>query len=377
MKQLLLSNKIYLGTAKDFHTKSLLELKGKRILLFLTSTGAKRLKLQKWLILLDNISLLTWIKEISPNPTSDDIYNILSNSKKEYDIAVAIGGGSTIDIAKACITLFYLKDLKLLTREIVLSCIKTKEYLKTRKTILLYAIPTTAGTGSEVTHWATIWNNKEGVKYSVDTPYLYPDKTYLIPEYTATMSRRLTLSTGLDALCQAVEAYWAKTTNSMVKILSKNAIELIIEYLPKVLSDTKNLHYREKVFMGSLFSGLAFSNTRTTACHSISYPLTIKYGIEHGLACIITLPKVLEINMPEIEEIDELFKALRVDSPKELQNWLDEIIGDILKLRLSTFGIKQDNIDELVKMAYTRGRMDNNPVIITPKDVKNILLSLI
>ena len=191
------------------------------------------------------------------------------------------------------------------------------------------------------------------------------------------MPKRLTLSTGLDALCQATEAYWAKTSNPMVKELSKVAIRLLVEYLPKVLSDGDNLYYRKKVCLGSLFSGLAFSNTRTTACHSISYPLTMCFGVEHGLACALSLAKVMQINLPLIEEAGELMDALGVTSPEELQLWLDNLTGDIVKLRLSTFGIQEKDIAELVKLSFTQGRMDNNPVVITPDDVSEILHSLL
>lgn len=376
--QLLIPGNIFMKTASEFYEDSLKELKGKRILLFMTSSSAKRLSLENWVNSLNANELLTWINAIPSNPTYINVHDALKISKgKSPEVVIAIGGGSTMDMAKSCVGLAYLNNKDQLRKEDVLECIKTKDYLDNPINIPIYAIPTTAGTGSEVTRWATVWDLEDGAKYSIDALHLCPNKAYIIPEYTVSMSKRLTLSTGLDALCQATEAYWAKATNPMVKELSKVAIRLIVEYLPKVISDTNNLYYREKVFLGSLFSGLAFSNTRTTACHSISYPLTMKFGVEHGLACIMSLSKVMEINLSAIDEVDELFEVLGVRNTEELQNWLDELTGDIVDLRLSSFGIKEENIDELVKMSFTLGRMDNNPVAITQDNVRKILESIL
>lgn len=378
MNQLLIPANVFMETSEEFCESMLEELKGKSILLFMTHSSAKRLSLEAWISDLAADSSLIWINKIPSNPTYIDVYGALSTIKgKKPGVVIAIGGGSTIDMAKVCVGLSHLSEKKELQKSDVLECIKTKEYLDNPVNIPIFAVPTTAGTGSEVTRWATVWDLEGGAKYSVDAPYLYPERAYIIPEYTVFMPERLTLSTGLDALCQAVEAYWAKASNPMVKELSKAAIKLIVEYLPKVVGDTTNLYYRQKVFLGSLFSGLAFSNTRTTACHSISYPLTMKFGVEHGLACIISLPKVMEINFPAIDEVEELFKALGVKNTVELQKWLDEVTGDIVNLRLSSFGIEEKDIDELVSMSFTLGRMDNNPVAIGPEDVKQILKAIL
>ena len=378
MDKLFIPGNVFMTSSDEFQASILDQVKGKSVILFMTASSSKRLSLETWINDLNTGSSVLWIDKISSNPTYIDVYKALLMVKGEKpEVVIAIGGGSTIDIAKASIGLSYLINNENLQKEDVLEAIKSKEYLKKPSDIPIYAVPTTAGTGSEVTRWATVWDMESGAKYSVDARFLYPEKAYIIPEFTVSMPKRLTLSTGLDALCQAVEAYWAKATNPMVKELSKAAIRLIVEYLPKVVEEPTNIYFRKKVFLGSLFSGLAFSNTRTTACHSISYPLTMKFGVEHGLACIISLPKVMEINLDAIEEVEELFKALQVETTKELQVWLNEITGDIVDLKLSSFGIKESDIDELVDMSFTLGRMDNNPVNILPRDVKNILESVL
>ncbi len=378
MKQLKIPSSVFLTTAAEFYKTSLNELKGKNVVLFTSSSNAKRLSLLHWIELLSENCSLTWIDKIPSNPTYVDVYNTLSKIRnRDIDVVIAIGGGSTIDMAKACVGLNYLNANAMLSKNDVLHCIKTKDYLEHPSDIPIYAVPTTAGTGSEVTQWATVWDMHEKAKYSVDAAFLCPKRAYIIPEYTVTMPKRLTLSTGLDALCQAVEAYWAKSTNCMVKELSKTAMKLIVEYLPKVLSEPECLYYREKVCLGSLFSGLAFSNTRTTACHSISYPLTMIFGIEHGIACALSLTKVFEINLPAIEEVDELFDALGVSSTDELQEWLDKTASGIIDLRLSSFGIQEKDIPRIAELSFTLGRMDNNPVEITYDTVKDILMDVL
>ncbi len=378
MGQLSIPSNIFWKSSKDFCFEIIKELKGKKVLLFLNDSTRTRLFLDQWYVDLSKTVSLRCFNTIPSNPTCFDLFSALIKCGKDTpEVVVAIGGGSVIDMAKACVGLMYLKNLDHFDQDDVLDSIKSKAYLEHNASIPIYAVPTTAGTGSEVTRWATVWNKEGKAKYSVEASWLFPERAYIIAEYTKTMSNRLTLSTGLDALCQATEAYWAKSSNPMVKILSKSAIEIIIKYLPKVLGDLDNLYYREKMCLGSLFSGLAFTNTRTTACHSISYPLTMNFGIEHGIACALTLSEVMKINLPAIEEAGELMSAFGVNSPEELQDWIDRLAHEVIKMRLSAFGIQEKDIDELVKLSFTQGRMDNNPVNITPDDVRKILVEIL
>ena len=378
MNRLSIPGNIFWGKSEEFTKDSISLFKDKRILIIMSASSAKRLSLEKWVDELGKNNSLVWINSIPSNPTDFDVFQALKIQIDELpDVVIAIGGGSAIDMAKAWVALSYLKKREEFDQNDVLNSIRTKEYLNYTTSIPIYAVPTTAGTGSEVTSWATIWNVESQTKYSVEAPWLFPKYAYIIPEFTKTMPKRLTLSTGLDALCHATEAYWAKSSNIMVGEISKTAIRLIVEYLPKALSNGDNLFFREKVCLGSLFAGLAFSNTRTTACHSISYPLTMKFGVEHGLACALSLAKVMEINLPTIIEAEELMNAFKVTSSEELQSWLDDLSNGIVRLRLSAFGIRKEDIPTLVDLSFTQGRMDNNPVVINSEDVKNILYLLL
>lgn len=377
MSQISLPGIIHWQTAREFLTESLAQLKGKRVLLVCNTSSAHRLSLLKWCDELRKTAQLCWIDKIAPNPTDMDVQATLQLCDCEVpEFVVAIGGGSSIDMAKACVALWYLKSTSRLDCAHVLNSIITKEYLQHALQIPILAVPTTAGTGSEVTRWATVWDATGKEKYSIEASWLCPNHAHIIPEYTSSMPPRLTLSTGLDALCHAVEAYWAKSSNPMVRELSKASIRLIIKYLPKTLSDGSDLYYRKQMCLGSMFAGLAFSHTRTTACHSISYPLTMRFGMEHGFACAVSLAQVLQINLPMIEDSADLMEALGVTSPEGLQLWLESITNDIAQLKLSAFDVQQSDIEDLVEMSFTKGRMDNNPVAMSLEDIRWLLRSL-
>ncbi|MBE6487664.1 MAG: phosphonoacetaldehyde reductase [Methanosphaera stadtmanae] len=310
------------------------------------------------------------LKSLDTHLISDYFKRII----KRPELIIAIGGGTTIDFAKVISALYSFSDNGVISVEEVVDLITSKKYLENTDYIPIIASSTTAGTGSDCTKWATVWDFDNTKKYSVDADYLYPTESWLVPELTLSLPKKLTLSTALDALSHACEAYWSVSTNSIVQVLSTDAISLIVKYLPLVLDDLNNLEYRKKVYMGAFFAGLAFSNTRTTACHSISYPLTLLYGIPHGLAVSLTLSEVLKQNMDYIQNLDLFLDAWGVDSVDEIDVWIENVSGNIQVLKLSEFGIKLDDIDDIIKLTFTGGRMDNNPVVFTQQQVKEILL---
>ena len=304
------------------------------------------------------------IDESISNPDVHLVEEMLSKIIKP-DIIIAIGGGSTIDLAKAVSALYNFKGYD------VLSLLKNKNYLDNDDSIPYIAIPTTAGTGSECTKWATIWDFDNSKKFSIDADYLYPNESWLVPELTLTMDENMTLSTGLDALAHAMESYWSVASNPYTRVLARDSIRIIRKYLPLALKDLDNLEYRKQMIRGSFFAGLAFSNTRTTACHSISYPLTMLFGINHGYAAALTLMEVLKRNWEELNEKELFLDAWNVSNIDEIENWLKEVSSG--KLKLSKFGVDKSEIPNIVKLATTGGRMDNNPIIFNEIEIEEIL----
>jgi alcohol dehydrogenase class IV len=250
--------------------------------------------------------------------------------------------------------------------------LRSGSYKAEHEVIDIISVPSAAGTGSEVTQFATIWDVNKTAKFSIDTPQNYPKMSLVIPELTLTLPQKLTFSTGVDALSHAVEAYWAKPTTFVVKDIALKAIDTIMTYLPKVLDDPKNLELRNYQSRGALLAGMAFARTRTTACHSISYAMTMQYGVPHGIACCMTLDPVSKINRDVIVCADDLFNTF--EKHGGLQKWLDENAAKAgVSLKLKDWGVDEAGIDHLVTQTFTKGRMDNNPVDISPEKVKEIL----
>lgn len=304
------------------------------------------------------------IDESLANPDIHLVSDVLEKIEKP-DLIVAVGGGSSIDLAKAISALYDYGSND------VLDLIKNKKYLNNSSSIPFIAVPTTAGTGSECTKWATIWDFDNSKKYSIDADYLYPKESWLVPQLTSTMDEKITLATGLDALAHAMESYWSVPSNSYTRVLARNSISIIKTYLPLVLNDLDNLEYRKEMLMGSFFAGLAFSNTRTTACHSISYPLTMMFGINHGFAAAITLFEVLNRNWKYLKEKDLFLKSWDADGLDDIEKWFKDVSDDGLKL--SSFGVEKEDIPEIVKLATTGGRMDNNPIVFNEDEIEDIL----
>ena len=314
-----------------------------------------------------DVSNFSVIDESVNNPDIHLVEKILSQIEKP-DLIISVGGGSSIDLGKAISALFEYKN------DDVLSLLKSKDYINNNNSIPLIAIPTTAGTGSECTKWATIWDFDNNKKYSIDAEYLYPNEAWLVPELTSTMNEELTLATGLDALAHAMESYWSNPSNSYTRVLARDSIRIIKKYLPLVLNDLDNLEYRKQMLMGSFFAGLAFSNTRTTASHSISYPLTMLFGINHGFAVAITLFEVLTRNWEYVLEKDLFLDAWDANDLNDIKKWFDDISNG--KLKLSKFGIDKSQIKDIVKLATTGGRIDNNPIVFDEEEIEDILKSV-
>ncbi len=318
---------------------------------------------------------IVWIDSVPANPTQLDILHALEVvGEREPGLIITIGGGSSIDLAKALSTFRYLyKDTKL-TVENITESIQSKAYTAPHRTIDIIAVPSTAGTGSEVTKWATIWDVNKISKFSIESPSLFAKQALIIPELTISMPPKLTLSTALDALCHASEAFWAKQTTPLVKEISLRAIEIIMTNLKPALLSPADIKLRENLARGSVLAGIAFSQTHTTACHSISYPITMTYGVAHGLACAITLDAVSKLNRPATKDADMLFRVY--ENHGGLKNWLDDVCSGIVSLRLSAFGIPHEAIPAIVKNTFTKGRMDNNPVDLGEAEVLKILNSV-
>jgi len=290
--------------------------------------------------------------------------------KAKCDIVIGIGGGSAMDVSKAIAVLAANKG-------------KAVDYLGLNKApgpgLPKIMIPTTAGTGSEVTFTSVFVRPDLKKKEGMNSPFLYPDLALLDPLLTVSLPPGPTASTGIDALCHAIESYTSINASPMSELLSLEAIALISENLRTAVHDGTNIVAREKMLLGSLYAGLGLANAGVTAVHSLSYPLGGKYGIPHGLANTVLLPHVMSFNISGAQEkfvdiaeaMGEMVEGLPLREAAylavEAVNALVEDCG--IQTNLEDLGISEDDFEEMAKIAMTVARpLANNPRQVTLED---------
>ena len=300
------------------------------------------------------------------NPTFENCEEIFSHLEKiKVNGVIAIGGGSVMDLAKVSISFLSCQSKSLLG-------LINNEY-DYKNSIPSVFIPTTHGTASEVTQWGTIWDMNEKRKHSISHHKLYPDVAILDGNLCLSLPIDISIATTLDAISHSFEAIWNKNGNPKSDEYAINAISKIFNNIDLFKTDTKNSKIRNKILEASTIAGLAFSNTKTAAAHSISYPLTIHFGIPHGIASSITLSSLLDINKNLIsEQLLEISQKTGL-SFEEIKNKIESIPDKILPFNLAGWGIKKNDLSLILKESFTKGRMDNNIVDLNLEDVDNIL----
>lgn len=337
-------------------------------------SGAKRLTAP----ILKNYSV-TLFAYGEPNPKIVDIeQGVAIYTKEKPNLVIAIGGGSVIDTAKM-IKFFASND------------IAPRKWLNGEKTTLkehipLIAVPTTSGSGSEATHFAVVYIEKE--KYSIEHESMLPSISIVDPIFTMNLSPYITASSGMDALSQAIESYWSIHSTEESKELAAQAIKLIISNIASAVN-TPTPDSRLAMAKGAHLAGKAIKLTKTTAVHAISYPITSYYGITHGHACGLILPgmfhfisgvtekSIADARGPKyviktLQEIAFLLGESKIKSgPQKLCNLLQEI-G--LEINMSTLGIQTENdIAIIVDHGFNPQRVKNNPRKLTRKNLRQIL----
>lgn len=343
-----------------------MELKEGRLLLLVWSE--KVLKLPAFAGLADNGFTVCSMVFQASNPTVSQLFETYQATREfRPEVVVAVGGGSIMDVGKSLCCL-YGKDLP--DEDSLRRLIAEKNY--GRPAARWIGVPTTAGTGSEVTCWATIWDPEQDAKRSVECHENYAWAALVDPELAVGMSTALAVSSALDAVAHAVESYWARGTNAVSRGLALEAIRTIMGHMDGLLAGTMEAH--DAMARGSMLAGLAFSNTKTTACHSISYPLTMHCGIPHGAAVSMLLGPVFRLNAPALDRPAPLLEALGVSGADELEGRIRNILyRSGQPATLQEWGAQREDLPHLAQLGMTKGRADNNPVPIDPATILSIL----
>jgi len=287
------------------------------------------------------------------------------------DIIVAIGGGTILDTGKSAAILARNEGA---VNDYFNGNIRKLEY----PGIYFIAVPTTAGTGSEVTPWATVWDTENKNKYSLSSLLMFPKLAIVDPALTDSLPAKVTSETGIDALAQAIEAYWSVNHNIVSDQFALKSIKLSMDNIGR-LTGNDNKKLRNNMAKASLLSGLAFSNTQTTICHSISYPLTIYFNISHGQAVALTLPLFIEYIIPAIEKErrDILLQNLLAKDESEAREVVASLIKKAgLSTRFSDLGISKKDIKMIVDKGLNPEIARNSPRIPNPIELERMLNSI-
>lgn len=312
-------------------------------------------------------SLVTVIDRTAPNPDVADLaelYHAFWSDADKSDVLVAVGGGSVLDTAKA---------LMVGTRdgsfEALVGLLAAGKAFTPARVKPLLAIPTTAGTGSEVTPWATIWDHAAAKKYSLHLPQTWAEAALVDPALTLSLPAGATLAAGLDALSHALESIWNINANAVSDTHAVSAARSVLETLPALMRDLANPMLRERMSFAALQAGLAFSNTRTALAHSISYDMTLRHGLPHGIACSFTLPLVLDRAIgadPSRDAVlSRIFEGALGDAPRRLTRFLEDL-G--VSTRFASYGVADQEANEMIASALDgiRGRNFVGDRIATP-----------
>ena len=286
------------------------------------------------------------VKTISSNPDLDKLDKLRQElSSQHIDLIVSFGGGSVMDAAKVLAVLLHPTN-----NAISLESILRKGAPFTSKRLSLINIPTTSGTGAEVTPFATVWDFANSKKKSLSSLALVPDLVILDPKTTYGSPQALTVNCALDTCSHAMESLWNKNSTSQSVVLASEALRILVDELPKLLQKD-SLTSREKLQVSTLLAGLAISINRTAIAHSISYPVTLHFGVPHGLACAFTLPRIAEM----VSQQNAWVEGTDQELIKKVLSLLDNLCLDKM---LSQY-CSREQILKLTSEMTTKGRADN------------------
>lgn len=310
---------------------------------------------------------------VEPNPKD---VNVEEGAKiaREFgaDSIISIGGGSPIDCGKSIgVLLSHNED-------------KIKKYegktAATKHLPLLIAIPTTAGTGSELTFSSVITDTKNNYKMTIKSPYTAPKVALCDPELTLTLPAHITASTGMDALTHAIEAYTANCSEPISDGLALYAIELIYNNLVLAFNEGQNLEARSGMLLGSMMAGIAFSHSDVASVHCIAESLGGVYDLPHGVCNAIFLPHVMEYNMNyAVEKYGRIGKAMGLDfedikeGAQKAVNGVKSLAIDVELPIFSDLEVNINDFERLAEMATRNISTQSNPRPMNKDDYLTIL----
>jgi alcohol dehydrogenase class IV len=296
----------------------------------------------------------------------------------QCDVVIGFGGGSVIDLAKAAAALMTnpgdpFDYLEVIGKGMPLIC----------KPAPCIAIPTTAGTGAEVTKNSVLSSPEHRVKVSLRHPLMLPDLAIVDPECTYSMPPAVTAATGLDALTQLLEAFISRKAGPMTDGFCREGLPRVVRALRRAFENGADSKAREEMALGSLFSGLALANAGLGAVHGFSGPVGGMFDAPHGMVCAALLPHVMKANLlalkardpesPALNRMTEFARMTGGSTAEDGINWIAGLCRDLQAPSLAALGVAEKDFPALVGNAQRASSMKTNPVELTADELEQIL----
>ncbi len=306
---------------------------------------------------------------------SEPTYDSLDNARRQFNdpdlqVIIGIGGGSALDMAKAIAVLVHNKK----------PAIDYRGFDQmTERVLPIIAVPTTAGTGSEMTPNASFIDSQAKKKLGINGEAVRPTYAFLDPELTLSCPKGPTISAGVDSMVHAVEAFVAKKTNCMARFFAKEGFRRVFEALPLLVDDLDNIHLREEVMFGAFLSGIALMHSGTGPAAAMSYPMSVHYHVPHGLGGGIFLPYVIDHNIKTgYTDYAKLYNPNNLETHQSLEYFLNKMRGFWKKLEiphsLNSYGVTQKDIAFITEETMQlKGALDQNPVPFYEKEISTVL----
>jgi len=346
------------------------ELKASRLFL-VTDKGIREAGIDKTIV--SQLESITVFDDIEPNPRHTTVNRAGSIARKlKPDLIIGLGGGSSLDAAKAVAILMTNKG-----------SIEDYEgkYKYTFPPIPVLAVPTTCGTGSEVTWSSVITHTERNFKMTIKGPHTFPSISVVDPDLLCTLPQSLIASTGMDALVHAVEAFSAKPSTFITDLFAEEAVRLIFHHLERAYKDINgDKEARENLMKGSMLAGVAFGNSDVGAVHCIAEAVGALYDIPHGVANSIFLPYVMEFNLPDAESSYADIAGFAGIGAKSRRGAAERLIEEVRGLssrlnipRFKDIGIKESQFPLIAEKSYQNNSNPSNPRRAEVKDYLHIL----
>lgn len=311
---------------------------------------------------------------VIPNPTNEVVEEAAEIAQREnIDVFVAVGGGSSIDLTKAVNIL--MTNPGPIGQYGGIGLVK-------EPVLPLIAIPTTAGTSSEITNVVALTDTKAVCKYVIIDNKIVADKVIADPEFTKTMPAGVTAATGMDAITHAVESYISNMSTALTEYHSIKALQIFHEYLPKAVANGSDMEAREKMMLGCLIAGFGFSNANLGLVHGIAHTLSAHFHLAHGVANATVLPYVMEYNADSCpEKMVDLAKAINLPVSGDLAKDKYLLSKELLKMTktvgiktLSELGVEEKDFEMIAEDVLKEPVLGFNPKQgVTKEDVISIL----